>query len=125
MVYRGSMDQRRLIPFMQCLIRMSERKAFLILDNLKDHHGKLVKVWLGKRKDKIEPFFSPPYTPEYDPEECLNHALKLSVYTGNLPCTAQDIFHKIHSFMRTLQHDSLRVFRFFLHSCLSYLSAGK
>lgn len=48
MVYRESMDQRRLIQFMQRLIRTSERKVFLILDNLKVHHGKLVKAWLGK-----------------------------------------------------------------------------
>ncbi len=57
MVYRESMDQR-LIRFMQRLTGTSERKAFLVLDNLKVHHGKLVPAWLEKRKDKIEVFFS-------------------------------------------------------------------
>ena len=57
MVYRESMDQR-LIRFMQRLTGTSERKAFLVLDNLKVHHGKLVSAWLEKRKDKIEVFFS-------------------------------------------------------------------
>lgn len=125
MVYQDAMNQQRLIQFMQRLIRTSERKVFLVLDNLKVHHGKLVEAWLEKRKDKIEVFFLPPYAPEYNPDEYLNHALKLSVHTGNLPYTAQDISHKIHSFMRRLQHNPSQVTRFFLHPHLSYLSAGK
>lgn len=123
MVYQDSMDQRRLIQFMQRLIRTSEGKVFLILDNLKVHHGKLVKAWLEKRKEKIEVFFLPPYAPEYNPDEYLNHALKLFVHTGDLPYTARDIYHKIHSFMRRLQHNPSHVTRFFLHPHLSYLSA--
>lgn len=125
MVYQDAMNQQRLIEFMRRLICTSERKVFLILDNLKVHHGKLVKAWLEKHKEKIEAFFLPPYAPEYNPDEYLNHALKLSVHTGDLPYTVQDISHKIHSFMRGLQHNPLRVARFFLHPHLSYLSAGK
>ena len=125
MVYQDAMNQGRLIQFMQRLIRTSERKVFLVLDNLKVHHGKLVEAWLEKKKAQIEVFFLPPYAPEYNPDEYLNHALKLSVHTGNLPYTAQDISHKIHSFMRRLQHNPSRVIRFFLHPLLSYLSAGE
>jgi len=44
MVYREYMDQRRLIQFMQRIVRLSDRKVFLILDNLKVHHGKLVSA---------------------------------------------------------------------------------
>ena len=110
MVYRESMDQR-LIRFMQRLTGTSERKAFLVLDNLKVHHGKLVSAWLEKRKDKIEVFFLPPYAPEYDPDEYLDHALKLYVHTGKLPYTAQDISHEIYSFMRGLQHKPLKISR--------------
>ena len=120
MVYRESMDQR-LIRFMQRLTGTSERKAFLVLDNLKVHHGKLVSAWLEKRKDKIEVFFLPPYAPEYDPDEYLDHALKLYVHTGKLPYTAQDISHEIYSFMRGLQHKPLKISRLFLHPRLSCL----
>lgn len=125
MVYQDSMDQRRLIQFMQRLISTSERKVFLILDNLRVHHGKLVSSWLEKHKAQMEVFFLPPYAPEYNPDEYLNHALKLSVHTGNLPYTAQDISHNIHSFMRRLQHNPSLVSRFFLHPRLFYLSTGE
>lgn len=40
MLYPDTMDQQRLIRFMERLVRTSERKVFLILDNLKVHHGK-------------------------------------------------------------------------------------
>ena len=42
MVYQETMNQQRLIRFMEQLMRTSKRKVFLILDNLKVHHGKLV-----------------------------------------------------------------------------------
>ena len=69
----------------------------MILDNLKVHHGKLAAAWLEKNKEKIEVFFLPPYAPEYNPDEYLNHALKISVHSGQLPYTAEDISHKIQS----------------------------
>ena len=125
MIYRDTMNQQRLIRFMERLVRSSERKVFLILDNLKVHHGKLVAAWLEKHKDKIEVFFLPPYAPEYNPDEYLNHALKLSVHSGKLPYTSDDIDHKIQSFMRKLQHHPNAVSNFFLHSSLSYLLPRK
>ena len=121
MVYQDTMNQQRLIRFMERLIHASEQKVFLILDNLKVHHGKLASVWLEEHKEKIEVFFLPPYAPEYNPDEYLNHALKISVHSGLLPYTAQDITHKIQSFMRKLQHHSAIVENFFRHPSLSYL----
>ena len=121
MVYQDTMNQQRLIRFMGQLVRTSQRKVFLILDNLKVHHGKLVAAWQEKHTEKIEVFFLPPYAPEYNPDEYLNHALTRSVHSGQLPCTAGDISHKMQSFMRKLQHHPSRVSDFFRHPLLSYL----
>ena len=121
MIYQDTMNQQRLIRFLGRLIRGSQRKVFLILDNLKVHHGKLVAAWLEKRKEKIEVFFLPPYAPEYNPDEYLNHALKISVHSGQLPYTTEDISHKMQSFMRKLQHHPNAISNFFLHPSLSYL----
>ena len=95
MIYQDIMNQQRLIRFMERLIRVSKQKVFLILDNLKVHHGKLAASWLEKHKDKIEVFFLPPYAPEYNPDEYLNHALKISVHTGQQPYTREDLCYKI------------------------------
>ena len=125
MIYQGTMNQQRLICFLERLVRGSKRKVFLILDNLKVHHGKRVTAWLDKHKDKMEVFFLPPYAPEYNPDEYLNHALKISVHSGRLPYTSEAISHKMQSFMRKLQHHPLTVSNFFLHSLLSYLYSQK
>jgi transposase len=121
MVYEEAMNQQLLIDFMRRLIADSKRKVFLILDNLRVHHGKIVAAWLEKHRDKIELFFIPPYAPESNPVEYLNHALKLDVHSGNLLRTKKDITHKIHSFMRRLQHHKERVAAFFNHKNVSYI----
>lgn len=122
MVYEQTMNQHLLIDFMRRLIKDSDKKVFLILDNLRVHHGKIVASWLEKHKAEIEVFFVPPYAPEINPDEYLNHALKRDVHSGNLPRSKGDINHKIHSFMRRLQHNKDSVTAFFRHKCVSYIS---
>lgn len=120
MLYEGSMDQQRLIMFLRNMLRSSKQKIFLILDNLKVHHGKIVAKWLSRHRDKIELFFLPPYAPESNPDEYLNHALKVSVHSGDLPKNGADIRHKTISFMRKLQRNKEHVSAFFLHPLISY-----
>jgi transposase len=123
MVYDDTMTQQKLLDFMRRLVADAPRKVFLILDNLRVHHGKIVAAWLADNKDKIEVFFIPPYSPEINPTEYLNHALKLNVHSGNHPRTQEDLRHKIHSFMRRLQHTKPAVQAFFHHNKLTYLCA--
>ena len=65
-----------MIEFLQALIRDAHKKVFLILDNLRVHHSKRVKAWVDERKDRIELFYLPSYSPELNPEERLNADLK-------------------------------------------------
>ena len=51
MVIDGNFDAGKLIEFLEALIKDAVRKIFLILDNLRAHHSKLVKAWLEERKD--------------------------------------------------------------------------
>lgn len=121
MLYEGTMDQQRLIRFMRQLIAHSSQKIFLILDNLRVHHGKKAAAWLARHKEKIELFFLPPYAPESNPDEYLNHTLKLHVHSGRLPRCKDDIRHKTASFMRTLQKRPSQGAAFFRHPQLSYI----
>ena len=120
MLYEDSMNQQRLITFMGQMLQTSRQKLFLILDNLRVHHGNTVAKWVFKHRDKIELFFLPPYAPESNPDEYLNHALKLSVHSGDLPDDRLDIRHKTNSFMRTLQRNKDKVSAFLRHPLISY-----
>lgn len=123
MIYSENMAQQRLIEFMKRMIKDVEKKVFLILDNLKVHHGKIVQAWLDENKTRIEVFYLPPYAPERNPDEYLNHCLKQNVHTGILPHTAKDIKHKVESFMRKLQHEKSKVQALFNHHKLTYIAA--
>jgi transposase len=76
MILDEAFDAEKLIEFLQALIKDAGKKVFLILENLRVHHSKLVKAWVGERKDQIELFYLPSYSPELNPEERLNADLK-------------------------------------------------
>ena len=59
MLYEDSMNQQHLISFLGHVLQTSKQKIFLILDNLRVHHGKMVAEWVSKHQDKIELFFLP------------------------------------------------------------------
>jgi hypothetical protein len=63
MIYDGGMNAALMIKFMKRLIRDAGRKVFLILDNLRIHHGKAVKQWLVEHRDAIEARYLPSYSP--------------------------------------------------------------
>ena len=76
MIIDEAFDADKLIEFLQALIKDAGKKVFLILDNLRVHHSKLVKAWVGERTDQIELFYLPSYSPQLNPEERLNADLK-------------------------------------------------
>ena len=76
MIIDEAFDAEKLIEFLQALIKDAGKKVFLILDNLRVHHSKLVKAWVAERKEQIELFYLPSYSPELNPEERLNADLK-------------------------------------------------
>ena len=76
MIIDEAFDADKLIEFLQALIKNAGKKLFLIRDNLRVHHSKRVKAWVGERKDQIELFYLPSYSPQLNPEERLNADLK-------------------------------------------------
>ena len=76
MIIDEAFDAEKLIEFLQALIKDAGKKGFLILDNLRVHHSRLVKVWVGEHKDELELFYLPSYSPQLNPEERLNADLK-------------------------------------------------
>jgi transposase len=79
MIIDEAFNSDKLIEFLEALIKDAGRKVFLILDNLRVHHSKPVKAWVEDRKDKIELFYLPSYSPELNPEERLNADLKHAI----------------------------------------------
>jgi transposase len=58
------------------LVKDAGKKVFLILDNLRVHHSRLVMAWVAEHSAQIELFYLPSYSPQLNPEERLNADLK-------------------------------------------------
>lgn len=80
-VFEGALNATLLTDFFKRLIKDAGRKVFVILDNLKVHHARVVKQWLALHTEQIEVFYLPSYSPELNPDECLNADLKAAVTT--------------------------------------------
>jgi transposase len=123
MTYEGTMNAQRFIVFLKRLIKGSSRKIYLILDNLKVHHSKIVKTWTEKNTEAIEIFFLPSYSPEINPDEYLNNDLKSGIGLKPTPKNHKQMKSNVKSHMIFLQKNSKRVARFFHHKSIKYAAA--
>jgi len=120
MVYTDRMNSQTLIKFMRRLIKDSDKKVFLILDNLKVHHSYVVRDWLKEHEDEIELFFLPSYSPELNPDEYLNCDLKAGVHSGIPARSKKQLKRKTISHLRKLQKLPGRIRKYFKHPKISY-----
>lgn len=115
-----AMNTDLFIGCMGRLIADSSQKVFLILDNLKVHHAKLVTAWLAERKDQLEVFYLPPYSPEINPDEYLNRDFKTELRSSDRATSKKALLQKATRFMAFLSKTPERVMAYFNHAAVQY-----
>jgi len=122
MLYEEKMNAVIFIKFMSRLVHDSQKKVFLIVDNLRVHHSQLVKKWLAKKnnRQRIELFYLPSYSPELNPDERLNADLKGQVRTGLVAQNRDQVKSKIRSAMTIIQRCPERVMKYFQDHNIAY-----
>lgn len=120
MIYKGSMNAQMFIKFMGQLIKGSTNKIFLIVDNLRVHHSKMVKAWVEKQNGQIELYYLPSYSPEMNPDEYLNCDLKYGISEKPSPKTVDQLKNNVRSHMKILQNRPERVKKYFNHPSINY-----
>lgn len=122
MLYEEKMTAAVFIKFLNRLVHDSPKKVFLIVDNLKVHHSKPVKQWLGEEenRNRIELFYLPSYSPELNPDERLNGDLKYQVQTGLVARGKEQIKSKARSTMKNIQRRPERVRKYFQDPYIAY-----
>ena len=91
-LYDESINVDRFIDFMQRVIDSNNgKKVYLIVDNLRVHHAKLVKAWIEEHQDHIAIFYLPPYSPEFNPDEYLNQDYKRNANKNNIPANIKEL----------------------------------
>ena len=120
MIYSENMNSQRLILFLKQLTKNSSKKVFLILDNLRVHHSKLVKEWVEENKENIELFFLPAYSPEKNPDEYLNCDLKQGLSAKPAPRDQEKLKENLENHMQMLVEKPERVKKYFKHKDIQY-----
>ncbi len=120
MIVDEAFDADKLIEFLAALIKDAGRKVFLILDNLRVHHSKLVKAWVAERADQIELFYLPSYSPQLNPEERLNADLKQEMGKRVPVRTKAKLREAATSHMRHLEQNPERVISYFQDKRVKY-----
>lgn len=123
MIYDTNMTWQVMIRFLTKLIQGSDRKIFLILDNLRVHHAKALKHWLAQRMEKIEVFFLPSYSPELNPDEYLNCDVTVNANSKLTPRTKEPRKQNLRSHMQMLQKTPARVKSYFQNKHINYAAA--
>jgi len=123
MIVEDAFNAQKLIEFLQALVTDGQKrgkKVFLILDNLRVHHSKLVKAWLAERSEQIEVFYLPSYSPELNPDERLNADLKYAIGSKVPARTKSKLKAAASEHMQMLEQNPDRVRSYFRDSRVAY-----
>ena len=86
------------------------------------HRSAKVRDWVAARADRIELFALPGYSPELNPDECLNNDVK-----GNAgrqrPANKQEMVKQTRSYLRGTQRSPQVVRNFFREEHVRYAAA--
>jgi transposase len=121
-LHEGSINGEKFIDFVKRLIRNKKNKVFLILDNAKTHHGKMLIEWVEKNKEKIELFYLPPYSPDLNPDEHINSDVKYGVGTKVPKKTKEELRAATEEHMRILKKTPERIVKYFEDPAIQYAS---
>ena len=97
------------------MVRQSDRKVFLIVDNHRAHKSKKVNTWLKANEEYIRLFYLPSYCPELNPDEFLNQDVKSHLGRQRLHTKAQMV-KKLNSHLKMRQKQPI-VIQNFVKGC--------
>ena len=112
-LHSGTIDGIKFLEFVKRLVFNKKKKIFLILDNARIHHSKLLAAWLNKNKDKIEVYFIPPYSPELNPDERVNADVKYGGGSKKPKRTENDLSFAVDIHMNILKKNPSRIRKYF------------
>lgn len=113
MIYDGALNTAIFLMFLRRLIKDTDRKLFVIVDNLRVHRAKVVTAWATENADRIELFYLPPYAPERNPDEYVNNDVKQAMGRRSTPLDKAAMKAGLKSHMRGLQRRPEKVRSFF------------
>ena len=127
MVFCGRLNAKVFIEFLGRLLRArADRKLFLIVDSHPAHKATRVARWLeekpAERSGRLELYFLPGYSPELNPDECLNQDTKQAMKKKR-PRDREEMVHNVRGHLHRRQKQPQVVRRFFEEKHVRYAAA--
>jgi transposase len=111
--------------FLERLVQQQAgQKIFLIVDRHSVHKSGRITKWLSARKDAIEMFFLPAYSPELNPDELLNQDVKRNLFRKGRAKTKPELMGKLRGFFRSKQRRPEKVKNYFNGKYVAYAKAA-
>jgi len=123
MLYEGQLTGAVFVLFLTRLLVGATRKIILIVDRLTVHASAPVQAWLYDHQNQLEIVPLPPYTPERNPDEYLNHDVKENLNTEGPAASRGELKRKLRRFLQHVAKLPEHVRAFFKHPQVSYAAA--
>lgn len=114
--------------FMDRLLRqphLGGRRCFLIVDGHPVHKSAAARRWLEARRDRIELFLLPGYSPELNPDELLNQDVKGNALGRQRPRDKHELMHLARTYLRSTQRRPDVVRSYFHEEHVRYAAADQ
>lgn len=120
MVFKRRFTAEIFLDFLRRLTRQVKRQVYLILDQHPVHKAAKVKKWLEKHRDGIKVFHLPSYSPDLNPDECLNQDVKSNAVGRCRPHTQEEMIQGVRGYLRSRQRQPHIVRKYFEAKSVSY-----
>lgn len=123
MVFTARFTARVFLKFLRRLVRLRDRKVFVIIDGHPAHKAAVVLRWIASMKGRIRLFFLPPYSPDLNPDELLNQDVKSNAVGRRRPEDKQELMADVRGYLRSTQRRPDIVQNYFREEHVSYAAA--
>jgi transposase len=114
MVFKGRFVNKVFIAFMERLLKEAKgRKVFLIVDGHPVHKSVAVRKWVEEHSKHIRLYFLPSYSPELNPDECVNNDVKANAVGTQVIKNRRAMIRKVREYLKKRKKDPEQVKRYF------------
>jgi transposase len=120
MVVEKNFNTAVFLAFLCKLVKVVDKKVFLIADTHPVHQSKMVERWLREHTCQIELFFLPLYSPELNPDELFNQDLKTNGVGKARPRNQQELKARAQTFAKKKKRNPQKIKKYFHHKIVKY-----
>jgi transposase len=123
MVFKHRFTVAVFLKFLRRLLRQNRgRKIFLILDGHPVHLARAAIRWCKRHRTALRVYFLPGYSPELNPDECLNQDVKTNAVGRTRPLNREEMIGNVRAYLRSTQANRSLVKRYFQEEHVRYAS---